>query len=212
VGNATNVLAQTTGSNNVYILNSAKTAWTLLAGDGTCADAEIGADGDVWCLDSADEIFHWVSGVWLKIAGAATSLSVGDAANVWVSNVGYLYTFNGTGWNVASPGFTLSSAMNSIAAGGETSLAAIDTSGGIHVSTNSGSSWSTILGTASTIRRGRRIYLRTKLQRRQLPSQLDGPIALRTRIWHVALSSKRMRTRRKLCAGLRGEKHRLRYR
>src|SRR5580700_7233529 len=53
VGNATNVLAQTTGSNNVYILNSAKTAWTLLAGDGTCADAEIGADGDVWCLDSA---------------------------------------------------------------------------------------------------------------------------------------------------------------
>ncbi|HXC42330.1 MAG TPA: tectonin domain-containing protein [Candidatus Dormibacteraeota bacterium] len=155
VGSAANVLAQTTGSNNVYILNSAKTAWTLLAGGGTCADAEIGADGDIWCLASGD-IFHWVSGAWVNIAGSATSLSVGDAHNVWVANsAGSLFTFNASGeWSVVSPGFAVSAAINAIAAAGETAIAAIDTSGGIHVSANAGASWSTILGTASSIAGG----------------------------------------------------------
>jgi len=155
VGSAANVLAQTTGSNNVYILNSAKTAWTLLAGGGTCADAEIGADGDIWCLASGD-IFHWVSGAWVNIAGSATSLSVGDAHNVWVANsAGSLFTFNASGgWSVVSPGFAVSAAINAIAAAGETAIAAIDTSGGIHVSANAGASWSTILGAATSIAGG----------------------------------------------------------
>jgi hypothetical protein len=213
VGSATNVLAQTSGSNNVYILNSAKTAWTLLAGGGTCTDAEIGADGDIWCLSSG-AIFHWVSGTWVNIAGAASSLSVGDAHNVWVANsAGSLFTFNSSGgWSVVSPGFVVSDALNAIAAAGETAIAAIDTSSKIHVSANSGASWSTILGTASFHRRRRSLHVCAQLRRRQLPSQLDSPISIRTRIRHVAMSSKRLRTRGKLCARLRGRKHRLRYR
>lgn len=99
---------------------------------------------------------HWVKGVWTNIPGTASSLSVGDANNVWIANsASSLFTFNSSGgWSVVSPGFAVSAALNAIAAGGETAVAAIDTSGKIHVSANSGATWSTILGTASSIAGG----------------------------------------------------------
>jgi hypothetical protein len=60
----------------------------------------------------------------------------------------------GTGWKSVSVPFTPSGAENAIAATGDMVIAALDTSGGIHVSTDEGNTWSTIEGTASSISGG----------------------------------------------------------
>jgi hypothetical protein len=54
-----------------------------------------------------------------------------------------------------NPGFTPSSSTrNAVAAVGDTYIAALDSAGGIHVSTSAGQSWSTIKGTANAVTGG----------------------------------------------------------
>src|ERR1700731_2865999 len=64
VGSASKVIAQTaiTGA-NIYVLNSAGTAWSSLSGGGICTDTEISADGDLWCIDMSGTVpFHYIKG------------------------------------------------------------------------------------------------------------------------------------------------------
>lgn len=166
VGVATQVLAQTAGDDNVYVHNAAGTAWSLLAGDGTCSDAEIGADGTIWCVNASNGIYSWAGGAWTGRGTGFCNLAIGNVNSVWATTcAGVLESWNGSAWVAASPApsFTPSHAVDAIAAVGESSLAALDTSGGIHVFNSAGSGvWSTISGTASAIAGGGWVYLFTR--------------------------------------------------
>jgi hypothetical protein len=84
-----------------------------------------------------------------------SNIAVSDAYTVYgvdglSESVLYRYNYAANTWTSLSTPFTPSHAQDAIAASGG-SLALLDTSGGIHVSTNGGSTWSTIKGTATQI-------------------------------------------------------------
>jgi hypothetical protein len=141
---------------NVYVLNSAGTAWQ--AQTGWLSNAEIGADGTIVGTGSDGNTWADIGGAWSKLAAGSPSIfAVADAYSIWaVSTSSVIENWNGTGWTALSPtpSFTPSRTLNGIAAAGEQALAVLDASGGIHLSTNAGATWSTIQGTASSITGG----------------------------------------------------------
>ncbi len=155
VGSASSVLALSTApSSNVYVLNAAHTAWQSLTG--WLSFAEIGADGSLWGVNLTNStIYSWNGSSWVIEPGLVSNIAVGVDNFAWgVNSVHALQVWNGSQWvNISTP-FTPANVPNAIAAVGLTSLALLDTSGGIHVSTDGGQHWSTILGTASSITGG----------------------------------------------------------
>lgn len=156
VGNGSQVLALTTAtSNNVFVLNSAKTGWNQL-GSIWLSTAEIGADGDVWGINfTTSTIYHRNGTSWQSVAGQLSNLAVGSATNVWGVNASYqLFLWNGSAWKSIAANFNPSNSVNGIASAVNSSLAALDSSGGIHLSSDGGVTWSVIQGTASSIAGG----------------------------------------------------------
>jgi hypothetical protein len=140
VASASQVLAlSSSASNNVFVLNSSGTAWIAL--NRRLSTAEIGPDGSIWGMDSSGAIWCYISGNWTHLPGQLTNLAVASAENAWgVNSSGTLMQWNGTAFAAApTPPFTPSQVQNAIAVWGETFLAILDTSGGIHVLNNSGS-------------------------------------------------------------------------
>jgi hypothetical protein len=165
VGSAKHILALTSASsNNVYTLNSAGNGWTVLPGNGHCTtDAEIGVDGDIWCLVGT-QIFHFSGSVWNGIAGGLSVIAVGSAQQVWgVNSSGSLYTWAGTAWTtVATPGFTPAHSLNALGVGSDIgpALAIMDVSGTVHFSPYGGAGpWYTISGLVSSLGMGGGAYL-----------------------------------------------------
>ena len=151
VGSASHVLALNTAAypnSNVYVLNA--TQWQPI-GSGWLTFGEVGPDGSIWGV-SGSTIYTY-TGSWNPIAGSLNNIAVGSAS-VWgvnSSNQLFKYVGGSAVWQGYAPPFTPSSAENAIATSGDMALTVLDTSGGIHVSTDAGGSWSTIKGTASSI-------------------------------------------------------------
>jgi hypothetical protein len=143
---------------NVYVLNGAGTGWTALGAKRLSASAaEIGSDGTVWGMNSSGLGWAYVNGAWAARGGGLSNIAVASAWNAWgVTSAGTLEQWNGSLFVALSPAppFSPSHAKNAIATVSETSLAALDTTGIIHISTDSGNTWSTIAGTASSITGG----------------------------------------------------------
>jgi hypothetical protein len=99
--------------------------------------AEIGPDAAIWCVGGSADVYQW-NNAWLDEGGNGTnSIAVASAAGVYAANGGKLYTWNGSGWTQITTGFTVSiSAVDAISAIGGTSLSALDSSGGVHVSSD----------------------------------------------------------------------------
>jgi tectonin-like protein len=157
VGSASEVLALNTSTgSDVYLLNPAGTAWQLLGGG--LSMAEIGADGSIWGINLENStIYTWTGSAWMAPGGLLGNIAVGSSGNVWGVNPYnqiFLYVGGTTVWQQISVPFTPSSAENAIAAAGNTAIAVLDTSGGIHVSSDGGQTWFTIKGTASSITGG----------------------------------------------------------
>ncbi len=139
---------------NVYVLDSAGTAWAALTGAPTLAVAEIGSDGSIWGLTSGNVIYNFNGSVWTQVSGTLSNLANAGMGNVWgVNPSGVIQQWNGTAFAALSPtpSFTPSQATDAIATAGGGGLAILDTSGGIHVSSNAGSTWKTVKGTATAI-------------------------------------------------------------
>jgi hypothetical protein len=68
VGLASQVLALNNATGNVYVLNSAGTAWAAVAGSPTLTVAEIAADGSIWGMTSAGTIYNWNGSAWTQIS------------------------------------------------------------------------------------------------------------------------------------------------
>jgi len=148
--------------NNVYVLNAADTAWQALAQPENFTRAEIGSDGEIWGINAKGANFYWNLSTltWTETSSGqdVVTIAVASAENAWAISSyqgGLIYQWNPSvgDWGSISPapGFVPSEANNALAAVGETNLAVLDTSGGIHISTNSGATWSTIAGTAKAI-------------------------------------------------------------
>lgn len=157
VGIASKVLALNTSTgSNIYVLNSAGTAWQLLGG--WLSMAEIGADGTIWGINLENStIYTWTGSAWAAPGGLLSNIAVGSSGNVWGVNPYnqiFLYVGGSAVWEQIPVPFTPSTAENAIAAAGDMGVAVLDTSGGIHVSTDEGNTWSTIEGTASSISGG----------------------------------------------------------
>jgi hypothetical protein len=109
--------------------------------------------------DPHHDTYAYINGAWTELSTTDTPsiYAVVNANMIWgVSRTGAIESWNGAGWTALSPApsFTTSQAVDALAAG-ENYLAAIDTSGGIHVLNSAGSGvWSTISGTASSITGG----------------------------------------------------------
>jgi hypothetical protein len=155
VASASQVLALSAASspaNNVFVLNSAGTAWKTLATAEWLSVAELGPDGSIWGFNASGQIYDWNGSAWTAVPGSLSNISNAGLGNVWgVSTSSVLSSWNGTSFAAVSTPFTPYEAADAISVVGETSVAALDSSGGIHVSTNAGQNWSTILGTASSI-------------------------------------------------------------
>ncbi len=157
VGLASQVLALNNAAApaaNVYVLDSAGTAWAALTGAPTLAVAEIGSDGSIWGLTSGNVIYNFNGSVWTQVSGTLSNLANAGMGNVWgVNPSGVIQQWNGTAFAALSPtpSFTPSQATDAIATAGGGGLAILDTSGGIHVSSNAGSTWKTVKGTATAI-------------------------------------------------------------
>jgi hypothetical protein len=150
------MLALTSASlpnNNIYVLNSAGTAWQALSVPGWLSTAEIGPDGSIWGLNG-QAIYSWGGSEWVREPGGLSNITVGAAGSIYGVNSPNLYAWNGSSWTQVTLPFTPSSAPDAVAAAGPQGVALLDTSGGIHVSTNAGATWSTIQGTASSITGG----------------------------------------------------------
>ncbi len=155
VGLASQVLALNNATGNVYVLNSAGTAWAAVAGSPTLTVAEIAADGSIWGMTSAGTIYNWNGSAWTQISGSLSNLANGGAGNVWgVDSSGVIQQWDGTSAFAPlspAPNFTASHAENAIAAVGEGGLAIVDTTGKSHVSSDSGGTFKTIQGTVTAI-------------------------------------------------------------
>ena len=164
VGSAANVLvlngtAHSTG--NAYILNAAGNGWTSLKKWLEPGTAGIGADGSVWGIDTNGNAVAYIAGAWATMGtGVSMNLAVSSSistGHVWgVDSSSVLRQWNGTSFAALSPAppFTPATYSGAVAAVGETGLAVIDSTGGIHVSSDGGNTWSTIAGTATTITGG----------------------------------------------------------
>lgn len=136
------------------MLNATKTAWQPLSR--WLSFAEIGVDASIWGVNSGTSaIYSWNGSSWVAEPGVVSNIAVGANNRVWgVSSVHALEIWNGTQWASITTPFTPSNIGNAISAVGFVSIAVLDTSGGIHVSTDGAQHWSTILGTASSITGG----------------------------------------------------------
>ena len=157
VGLASQVLALNNAAApaaNVYVLNAAGTAWVALASSPNLAVAEIGPDGSIWGIGNS-LIYNWNGSAWTQVSGTLSNLANGGPGNVWgIDSSGVLQAWNGSAFAPFSPqptSFHSSQAMDAIGAAGQYNLAILDTSGGIHVSGNGGSSFSTVRGPATAI-------------------------------------------------------------
>ena len=139
---------------NVYVLDSAGTAWQQLP-TGWMSTAEIGSDGTVWGIGPSPtyEAYSWNGSAWVDEGLELSSLAVASAGEIMAVGAGGLLRGWSGNWDTLSPGFNPSKAIDGIALVGQ-SLALLDLNGGIHISTNEGESWSTISGTASAITGG----------------------------------------------------------
>ncbi|MGB7601301.1 MAG: hypothetical protein WBM24_13400 [Candidatus Sulfotelmatobacter sp.] len=160
VGSKANVLALSVApypTPNVYVLNSAGTAWQPVGGGLWAYTAEIGPDGSIFAIGSqAGDLYEWSNGSWSLIGSSFGNVAVASANNVWaVKTDSLLYNWNGTVWSQApSVPFVASPAPNTLAAEGETSVASIDTGYGIHVSADGANTWTTLSGTSAAVSGG----------------------------------------------------------
>ncbi len=71
--------------------------WTMVPG--ALKHVSVGADGTVWGVNSADQIFRTTGGGWEHIPGALKQVSVGSASQVWgVNSADQIYRWTGGGW------------------------------------------------------------------------------------------------------------------
>jgi hypothetical protein len=64
---------------------------------GRLASIAAGADGAVWGLNAAGNVYHYdaTTGLFDPVAGTLTALSVGDGATVWgLNKAGQIYQYN----------------------------------------------------------------------------------------------------------------------
>lgn len=142
VGMASAVLALSSAAspaNNVFVLNSGGTGWTALSR--RLSVAEIGSDGSIWGIDSSGYVWCYINGVWSDPAGAGevNNVAVSAAQNaIGVSSSGGLMQWNGSAFAAFSPApnFIPSQAKDAVAMVGDSFVAALDASGGIHVLVN----------------------------------------------------------------------------
>jgi len=76
--------------------------WKLMAGSQTCAQAPIGADGHLWCRNSAGQIYNFdvKNQVWdyQSAMGTVSALAVQDDKDVWSVQNTNIYKWNGSAW------------------------------------------------------------------------------------------------------------------
>jgi len=66
---------------------------------GGLSDIGVGANGVVWGVNSAQQIYRWTGSTWTQMPGAATRVSVDPQGNAWVVNAaGGIYAWNGSDW------------------------------------------------------------------------------------------------------------------
>ena len=71
--------------------------WTLIPGG--LSDIGVGANGVVWGVNSAQQIYRWTGSTWTQMPGAASRVSVDPQGNAWVVNAaGGIYAWNGSAW------------------------------------------------------------------------------------------------------------------
>jgi len=156
VGMASQVLALNNAAAptaNVYVLDSTGTVWVALAGSPNLAVAEISADSGIWGIGNS-LIYNWNGSAWTQVSGTLSNLANAGGGVVWgVTPSGVIQQWNGSAFVALSPtpSFTPSQTTDAIAATFESGLAILDTSGGIHISSDAGSTWKTVKGTATAI-------------------------------------------------------------
>ena len=72
--------------------------WTAITG--SLSDIGVGANGVVWGVNSAQQIYRRTGSAWTQIPGSATRVSVDPKGNAWVVNAaGGIFAWNGSVWS-----------------------------------------------------------------------------------------------------------------
>ena len=94
------------GPSETFALSSAGADgnWTIVPG--ALKHVSVAADGTVWGVNSADNIYRWLGGGdWVQIPGSLKQISVGSASQVWgVNSADNIYRWLGGGDWVQIPG------------------------------------------------------------------------------------------------------------
>jgi hypothetical protein len=79
--------------------------------EGGLTQVSMGADGEIWGVNSNHNIYRRVGSNWQQVSGALTQVSVGSADNIWgVASDYSVWKWHGSGWSRMPGGLTLVSA------------------------------------------------------------------------------------------------------
>jgi hypothetical protein len=71
--------------------------WKQIAG--ALKHVSVAADGTVWGVNAADNIYRWNGSSWTQVSGALKQISVGSATLIWgVNAADKIYRWNGSSW------------------------------------------------------------------------------------------------------------------
>lgn len=78
--------------------NTAPAAWQQVGG--RFQHVSVGADGTVWSVNSAGQVYRLSGGSWEQMPGSLKQVAVGRASHVWGVNAwDEIYRWNGWGWD-----------------------------------------------------------------------------------------------------------------
>lgn len=136
-----------TGSNAsgaVYRRIGLAGAWQQVPAPAGVVRVSASDDGSLWCTTVSEQICRSVGGAWSQVAGAAKTVAVGNASNVYVANAGgQIWKFDGmASWQPVAAPFLAAD----VSVGADGTLYAVDQADGIHRFEPMLGQWTTIPG------------------------------------------------------------------
>ena len=115
--------------------------WTQIPGG--LNNISVGSDGAVWGTNSQGNVYRYVGGSthWVQVPAILIGVSVGSASEVvGINTRNEIYKWTGSGWNQIAQGF------NTVSIAADGTIWATKPDRTVHVSANSGVSWTQISG------------------------------------------------------------------
>src|SRR5690554_4049768 len=85
----------------IVMVSGPDEAWMPVPG--ALKHVSVAADGTVWGVNAADQIYRRDGNAWTRISGALKQVSVGSASQVWgVNAADKIYRWNGSSWTQVS--------------------------------------------------------------------------------------------------------------